>query len=80
MAQFSQKHWLLKALFFLLLLQLAVHDLFRNEVDFLLIWGRVPMLDEESCSEVASTDALQLLELVPVGERREAIRLILFAV
>ena len=38
------------------------------------------MLDEESCAEVASTDALQLLELVPVGERREAIRLILVAV
>ena len=80
MAQFSQKHRLLKALFFLLLLQLAVHDLLRDEIDFLLIWWRVPMLDEKSCAKVASTDALQLLKLVPVGERREAIRLILIAV
>ena len=38
------------------------------------------MLDEKSRAKVASTDALQLLELVPVGERREAIRLILIAV
>ena len=80
MAQFSQKHRLLKALFFLLLLQLAVHDLLRDEIDFLLIWWRVPMLDEKSRAKVASTDALQLLKLVPVGERRKAIRLILIAV
>ena len=80
MAQFSQKHRLLKALFFLLLLQLAVHDLLRNEIDFLFIWWWVPMLDEKSRAKVASTDALELLKLVPVGERREAIRLILIAV
>ena len=80
MAQFSQKHRLLKALFFLLLLQLAVHDLLRDEIDFLFIWWWVPMLDEKSRAKVASTDALELLKLVPVGERREAIRLILIAV
>ena len=80
MAQFSQKHRLLKALFFLLLLQLAVHDLFRDEIDFLFIWWWIPMLDEKSRAKVASTDALELLKLVPVGERREAIRLILIAV
>ena len=77
MAQFTQQHRLLKALLFLLLLQLSIDDLLGDKVDFLLVWRRVPVLDEKGGAEIPPTDAFQLLEFLLVAKGRETIRLIL---
>ena len=77
MAQFPQQHRLLEALLLLLILELSIDDLFGDKVDFLLVWRRVPMLDEKGSAEIPPSDALQLLEFLLVAEGRETIWLIL---
>ena len=73
MTQLSQKHRLQETLLFLFLIELAVNYFLRDEVDLLRIGWRIAMLYKEGCSEVSPANALELLELLRIGQGREAI-------
>ena len=73
MTQLSQKHRLQETLLFLFLIELAVNYFLRDEVDLLRIGWRIAMLNKEGCSEVSPANALELLELLRIGQGREAI-------
>ena len=77
MTQIAQEHRLEETLLFLLVVKLGVHDLLGDEVDLVFIRRRVPMSDKERCAKVTPADALELLELLGVGERRKAVRRII---